>query len=480
MSNAALGRFLKAEFLRLNLCGPGYTDVPLTGGRQAWGHKMDECRPEGSDLLLGPFAACAVRFAPSDAEVLVVVRSMFPVPDEHDRCGLQLVHSVVLQLQGDARMDALNVLHLLVTLVTIYSSPVRMPLVQRMLAALALRAPAQPLSTDPSFHTLCSLIAVDSVSDSNRSSATELLPNLVTPQFPTGRINVHAAAPMQGAIALMWICTNLILRGDHFLATLGKPKMPAAVAAVCGCPPLAGFDEINIADVLAISPRVSPIMSPMARRTVEEMAGTRAWGQRPLPRGSIGAALGVLALLAVALILYLRPLGGPTVSETKTGGRPRATQASAKPAQQIESMIDRQPSQRSVDALVSEFRRLGVSTEVRNHSVVLVLASSMRVGSTEVDEETGALWSRVADALASHPELDVVVEGHSDKSGDPATNRKLSEHRASSLHDLLVKHGVRPECVCSRGVGDTRPVAGNDTKEGRSLNRRVELILSWR
>ena len=72
--------------------------------------------------------------------------------------------------------------------------------------------------------------------------------------------------------------------------------------------------------------------------------------------------------------------------------------------------------------------------------------------------------------------LDVV--GHTDSTGAEAYNQQLSEARASSVARYLESQGVLPARIISRGAGELNPIASNDTAQGRSLNRRVEIILT--
>jgi outer membrane protein OmpA-like peptidoglycan-associated protein len=70
------------------------------------------------------------------------------------------------------------------------------------------------------------------------------------------------------------------------------------------------------------------------------------------------------------------------------------------------------------------------------------------------------------------------VEGHTDSVGGDEYNMQLSQHRAEAVRDYLVQQGVPQSTVDSRGFGKTKPVATNDTPEGRQQNRRVELVLT--
>ncbi len=69
----------------------------------------------------------------------------------------------------------------------------------------------------------------------------------------------------------------------------------------------------------------------------------------------------------------------------------------------------------------------------------------------------------------------VIVEGHTDSVGSEAYNKKLSLRRADSVRRYLVKHGIPADRVTTEGFGESRPVASNDTADGRAQNRRVEL-----
>ncbi|TVP81349.1 OmpA family protein [Thioalkalivibrio sp.] len=74
----------------------------------------------------------------------------------------------------------------------------------------------------------------------------------------------------------------------------------------------------------------------------------------------------------------------------------------------------------------------------------------------------------------------VLVEGHTCSIGPAAYNQGLSERRAQSVVDYLVGEGVRPDAVRMVGYGEERPTADNATREGRELNRRVEVTTDVR
>jgi outer membrane protein OmpA-like peptidoglycan-associated protein len=86
--------------------------------------------------------------------------------------------------------------------------------------------------------------------------------------------------------------------------------------------------------------------------------------------------------------------------------------------------------------------------------------------------------AKVAGVLLAHPGLNVEVEGHTDSVGAEGYNQRLSENRASSVRDYLVRQGIAPGTVATAGFGESQPVASNDTSAGRQQNRRVELVVT--
>jgi len=79
--------------------------------------------------------------------------------------------------------------------------------------------------------------------------------------------------------------------------------------------------------------------------------------------------------------------------------------------------------------------------------------------------------------MREHPDTNAVVEGNTDSVGAETYNQKLSERRAAAVKDVLVKSGIAAERLSTVGYGETRPIASNDTEEGRAKNRRVSIVV---
>jgi len=82
--------------------------------------------------------------------------------------------------------------------------------------------------------------------------------------------------------------------------------------------------------------------------------------------------------------------------------------------------------------------------------------------------------ARVLNLLKDNPAMKIEISGHTDNKGSRAYNQKLSEARAKSVIDFLVSMGIENHRMTYKGEGFTKPVASNETEEGRQLNRRIE------
>lgn len=96
-------------------------------------------------------------------------------------------------------------------------------------------------------------------------------------------------------------------------------------------------------------------------------------------------------------------------------------------------------------------------------------------GKADILQESRPLISEIVTMLSKHSSLRVGVEGHTDNTGSPATNKALSQARARSVVDAIVAAGISRDRLDPVGFGQDRPIADNRTEEGRAKNRRVEV-----
>lgn len=94
-------------------------------------------------------------------------------------------------------------------------------------------------------------------------------------------------------------------------------------------------------------------------------------------------------------------------------------------------------------------------------------------GSAEIKKESYDELDKIASILSKHTQIEALVEGHTDNTGSDELNMRLSKDRAKAVKDYLVSKGIDANRLKSEGYGPTRPIANNDTDEGRTKNRRV-------
>ena len=98
-------------------------------------------------------------------------------------------------------------------------------------------------------------------------------------------------------------------------------------------------------------------------------------------------------------------------------------------------------------------------------------------GKADLLEESHYELGQLLVLLNNKPTLRVEIGGHTDNVGSDEANKKLSAARAKAVYDHLIANGITTERLTYRGYGETRPVASNETPEGRAENRRVEMTI---
>ncbi len=157
---------------------------------------------------------------------------------------------------------------------------------------------------------------------------------------------------------------------------------------------------------------------------------------------------------------------------TQEAGAPPVGQPPVPPAPEL-SLAAAQEKARAAQAKDLEIKEVDTGLKV-SFSSSLLFAS----GKSVLEAPSGKVLDQLIALLAAYPKNRVLVEGHTDSTGDKTYNLKLSELRAKAVRDYLIKRGGYESSRFSvTGYGVTKPVADNKTRAGRSLNRRVEVTI---
>lgn len=137
-----------------------------------------------------------------------------------------------------------------------------------------------------------------------------------------------------------------------------------------------------------------------------------------------------------------------------------------------------------MDRQEAELRRRTQGTDIQvqrqGDQIALTMPSSVTfsVDSAQLKPEFYPALNDVSATLVEYPRTTVDVVGHASSDGPDDYNMRLSERRATSVANYLQGQGVQPMRIRATGMGETQPIASNDTQAGRAANRRVEILLS--
>ena len=137
---------------------------------------------------------------------------------------------------------------------------------------------------------------------------------------------------------------------------------------------------------------------------------------------------------------------------------------------------------RKMDQQAEEMKRVLGDAEVRREGEGIVAEFKERVlfafNKADLASQAQANLDKLNNVLKRYPDTNIEIIGHTDSKGTDAYNRSLSQRRAVSVSNYLKSNGISSSRLKTRGMGESDPVASNETEEGRASNRRVEFVIT--
>ena len=152
-------------------------------------------------------------------------------------------------------------------------------------------------------------------------------------------------------------------------------------------------------------------------------------------------------------------------------------QQNAAEANRLREQAEQQKEQLRAQ-LLQQFNAVLPTRETSRGLVVNMQDVLFATARYQLNQQAQLALARISGIIVSHPGLNIQVEGYTDSTGSVDFNQKLSDQRADTVKNFLVSQGVNPQTVGAQGYGESYPVASNETRQGRQLNRRVELVVS--
>jgi len=136
--------------------------------------------------------------------------------------------------------------------------------------------------------------------------------------------------------------------------------------------------------------------------------------------------------------------------------------------------LERQKMKAELDLITAKFAKIRHS----DRGLVVSLSDILfDIAKADLAAGTRDNLKKLASIINEFPKKRILVEGHTDSTGEPQFNKRLSEERAYSVMSFLISNAVRPDRISAKGFGMEKPIASNKTAEGRQRNRRVDIII---
>jgi outer membrane protein OmpA-like peptidoglycan-associated protein len=136
---------------------------------------------------------------------------------------------------------------------------------------------------------------------------------------------------------------------------------------------------------------------------------------------------------------------------------------------------------RHMDKQAEELRKdlEGAHVERVGEGILITFESGLvfDTDSYQLRSQTKGNLDELSQTLQKYDDTNILIEGHTDNTGQDSYNQKLSENRADAVENYLVEHGIKDTRVTTKGYGETQPLDNNETEAGRQKNRRVEVAI---
>ncbi len=286
-----------------------------------------------------------------------------------------------------------------------------------------------------------------------------LIPGIIDKLSPHGMIPTSLPESISGYLTGALGALTGAATGAFGAAGAGLSDAASAVTGAAGN--LAGAASNAGASVIG-----SATGAAAAAGAAAKAGGSGLWRWLPL-----------LGLLLLAFIGYRACTSQRTVTDETATVKPSATPATAavtapsvKPLSIAEAV--KEAALKATAALTGLKPGFTSDELVRALNLEVINFAS---GSSGIPKDAEDLLTRSATAIKAAPAgTKLEVGGHTDNQGGAVGNQKLSQSRAEAVRAFLIKQGVKTAMLTSKGYGETKAVASNDTDEGRFKNRRIE------
>ncbi len=148
-----------------------------------------------------------------------------------------------------------------------------------------------------------------------------------------------------------------------------------------------------------------------------------------------------------------------------------------KPEPKPVTKVDKEPESPKTDAEIATLPKEEVAPVKVEENKFRLDKVYFNIGESGLLPASYVQLDGLLNMLKESPKMNIMIEGHTDNIGDPTQNKRLSLERAFNVREYLIGKGITGSRIQIKGYGDTKPIASNDTEEGRKQNRRVEFII---